>query len=63
MAIWNMEIAILSHNQTLVVSVDRRDHLPTFEGVRGYVDPIWGEKWGENPQNQWFFKGFPEIEK
>ena len=44
MAIWNMEIAILSHNQTLVVSVDIRDHLPTFEGVRGYVDPIWGKK-------------------
>ena len=58
MAIWNMEIAILSHNQTLVVSVDRRDHLPTFEGVRGYVDPILGEKWGENPPNQWFFKVF-----
>ena len=55
MAIWNMEIAILSHNQTLVVSVDRRDHLPTFEGVRGYVDPIWGGEMGRKPPKSMVF--------
>ena len=58
MSIWNMEMAILSHIITLVVSVDTGEHLPTFEGVWGYVDPIWGQKGRENPQNQWVFKVF-----
>ena len=50
-----MEIAILSPILTLMVLVDTGEHLPSFEGVRGCVDPIWGELGGENPQNQWFF--------
>ena len=58
MSIWNMEMAILSHIITLVVSVDTGEHLPSFEGVWGCADPIWGELGGENPQNQWFFKVF-----
>ena len=32
-------------------------------GVWGGVDPISEELGDEKPQNQWFFKGFPEIEK
>ena len=58
-----MEIAILSPILTLMLLVDTGEHLPSFEGVWGCVDPIWEELGDEKPQNQWFFKGFPEIEK
>ena len=53
-----MEIAILSPILTLMVLVDTGEHLPSFEGVWGCADPIWGKLGGENPQNQWFFKVF-----
>ena len=51
-----MEMAILSHIITLVVSVDTGEHLPTFEGVWGYVDPIWGQKGRKNPKINGFLR-------
>ena len=32
-----------SQNLTLWTWADRGQYLSTFEGVGGYVDPIWGE--------------------
>ena len=41
--IWIMEMNKKSQNLTLWTWADRGQYLSTFEGVGGYVDPIWGE--------------------
>ena len=53
-----MEMNKKSQNLTLWTWADRGQYLSTFEGVGGYVDPIWGELGQKNPQNQLFLRYF-----
>ena len=56
--IWIMEMNKKSQNLTLWTWADRGQYLSTFEGVGGYVDPIWGELEQKKPQNQLFLRYF-----
>ena len=53
-----MEMNKKSQNLTLWTWADRGQYLSTFEGVGGYVDPIWGELEQKKPQNQLFLRYF-----
>ena len=53
-----MEMNKKSQNLTLWTWADRGQYLSTFEGVGGYVDPIWGELEQKKPKNQLFLRYF-----